>query len=137
MSGINWLRKIERLRRGDECEVWNGPDRIWEPATVIHNGMAWNWEVLYANGKRRNGIPIEHIRCRGQVGAWPDSDRIGRMDVSNMIIQHHHDMMICPSPTLRLCAALEGITPKAYAKRLGEDTWGGFMAQHLAEAYRP
>lgn len=67
-KGGGWLDAIEALKSGDRCEVKYGG--YWREATVTKNGGASYWGVTFDDGTRMSPY-IEHVRCVGQVEAWP------------------------------------------------------------------
>lgn len=72
--GSDWLSRIEALAPGDACEVKDGSG-TWEPAVVIKNGMGYYWRARLMPDGREISFFIEHVRCPGQVEAWPPYGR--------------------------------------------------------------
>jgi hypothetical protein len=73
--GSDWLSRIEALAPGDACEVKDGLTGAWVPAVVIRNGMGYYWRARRESDGLEVSPFIEHVRCPGQIEAWPPYGR--------------------------------------------------------------
>ena len=67
----NWLKRIEALKAGDECESRGAAETTWHRCIVEHNGGPGFWRVRRVDNGERWDPYIEHVRCVGQTEAWP------------------------------------------------------------------